>query len=71
MCVNHRFKRFIAGMLVCTLCGMVIYETIENRKSQPHNPEYNFNNTVNPNPITTIASGTASTVAGTIAFTPA
>ena len=69
MCINHRFNRIMAGFLICTVCGAIVYKAIEDKKPQPHIPERNFNNITNPYPRNFATSGTASTVTTPFTFT--
>lgn len=69
MCINHRFNRIIAGFLICTVCGVIIVEVIEDKKPQPHIPERHFINISNPYPINFATSGTVRTVTKPFTFT--
>jgi len=62
MCENHIFERMIAGVLMCSICGIVIYETIEGIESNPHMPHESHD--MNTIKIEHYVSGTASAASG-------
>lgn len=69
MCINHRFNRILAGTLICTIFGMIVYEAIEGKEPNYHLPHNDYNLSANNIQYPTTVSGTTSTVAGSINLT--
>lgn len=68
MCYSHKYIKTVAGVLICTVCGLIATEIIEGKEPQLHTPHHNYQVNTHDEFIPLTVSGTASTVAGPVTF---
>lgn len=57
MCARHNFHQITAGLLICTVCQMIISETLKGKGLESHLPESNYSKPIEIS-INTVNSGT-------------